>query len=129
MNYDELVHSIGTSITAMNDLGVREYAPIVEYLLRSRNRDARQIEHTLDRLLGFCGDERALLLYRRLCRHYWDIDPVATVDYVNAYREMWDSDEEAASTTVSGKALAAGVSHSASEEPAASAVPLRETRP
>ena len=30
---------------------------------------------------------------------------------------------------VSGKALAAGVSHSASEEPAASAVLLREARP
>lgn len=34
-----------------------------------------------------------LHLYRRLCRHYFDIDPVATVSYINAYREWWDSDE------------------------------------
>jgi hypothetical protein len=28
----------------------------------------------------------------RLCRHYWAIDPAATADYINAYREYWDSD-------------------------------------
>jgi hypothetical protein len=40
--------------------------------------------------LGFCGDERLLLLYRRLCRHLWDLDPAAAVAYVNFYREMYD---------------------------------------
>lgn len=32
-------------------------------------------------------------MYKKLCRHYWDIDPAATADYVNAYREYWDSGE------------------------------------
>ncbi len=36
----------------------------------------------------------AVLLYRRLCRHYCEIDPVATVSYVNTYRELWDSPEQ-----------------------------------
>jgi len=44
-------------------------------------------------LLDFCGHAPTLQLYRRLCRHYFDIDPVATVSYINAYREMWDSEE------------------------------------
>lgn len=30
-----------------------EYWPVVEHLLRSGNRDAREIEHTLDGLLDF----------------------------------------------------------------------------
>lgn len=32
-------------------------------------------------------------MYKKLCRHYWDIDPAATAYYVNAYREYWDGDE------------------------------------
>ena len=61
-------------------------------VIATRSRDVRQIEHTLDGLLDFCGHEQALLLYRRLCRHYFDIDPAATADYINAYRELWDSE-------------------------------------
>ncbi len=45
------------------------------------------------RLLDFCGHEPVLRMFKDLCRHYWDIDPAATADYVNAYREYWDSDE------------------------------------
>jgi hypothetical protein len=61
--------------------------------LRSRSRDTRHIEHTLDGLLDFGGHEPVLQMYKQLCRHYWDIDPAATADYVNAYRQYWDSDE------------------------------------
>lgn len=59
------------------------------------SRDARRIERTLDGLLDFCGNPPTLDLYRRLCRHYFDIDPVATASYINAYRELWDSNEVA----------------------------------
>lgn len=72
----------------------REYQPVVEEILRTRCRDAAHIEHTLDRLLDFCGDDAVLQMYRQLCRHYWDLDPAATAYYVQAYREYWDSDAE-----------------------------------
>ena len=79
---------------SLNQQAVREYTPVVESIVRSRSRDIQQIEHTLDGLLGFCGNEPALDLFKTLCRHYWEIDPVATADYINIYREQWDSDEE-----------------------------------
>jgi hypothetical protein len=49
----------------------------------------------LDGLLkvDFCGHEPVVQMYKNLCRHYWDIDPAATADYINAYREYWDSGE------------------------------------
>lgn len=71
----------------------QQYQPVVNDILRTHSRDAEHIEHTLDRLLDFCGDETVLQMYKKLCRHYWDIDPAATAFYVNAYREYWDSDE------------------------------------
>ena len=94
-SYDRMMKSVtglARQICALNKQAVRQYKPIVESILRDRSRDVRHIEHTLDGLLDFCGHDPALKLYRRLCRHYWDIDPVATAQYVHAYREMWDSE-------------------------------------
>ena len=87
---------IGPLVRSLQDLqkqAARQYKPVVDELVRSRSRDVKQIEHTLDGLLDFCGYEPVLKMFKRLCRHYWDIDPAATAFYVNAYREQWDSEE------------------------------------
>lgn len=72
----------------------RQYQPVVDELLRTGSRDEQQIKRTLEGLLDFCGHAPVLAMYRRLCRHYWDIDPAATVDYIKAYREQWDSEDD-----------------------------------
>ena len=84
---------LAEELQAVNQRAVREYGPIVEHLVRTGSRDSQEIEHTLDGLLGFCGDASALALYKTLCRHYWPIDPAATAFYVHAYREMWESED------------------------------------
>ncbi len=71
----------------------QDYKAVVDDIVLTQSRDVQRIEHTLDHLLDFCGHEPALQLYKKLCRYYLDIDPAATADYVNAYREYWDSDE------------------------------------
>jgi hypothetical protein len=93
---DDDLQTIRTLAGSMRDLqrqAAQAYLPVVDDILRTRSRDTQHIEHTLDGLLDFCGHEPILQLYKKLCRHYWDIDPTATADYVNAYREYWDSDE------------------------------------
>jgi len=94
-DYGTLFHSVSIIAEYMQGLqavAVAQYTPVVETIIATRSRDVRQIEHTLDGLLDFCSHEQALLLYRRLCRHYFDIDPAATASYINAYRELWDSE-------------------------------------
>jgi len=96
-DYDELLSSVkelAVGLQALHRLAVEQLTPVVEGILRSRSRDVRHIEQMLDRLLDHCGYEQAVLLYRRLCRHYWEIDPMATVAYVNTYREIWDTPDE-----------------------------------
>ena len=66
----------------------------MDSLVRDESVDVRQIERTLDGLLDFCFDAKALRLFKQLCRHYRPIDPAATAVYIAAYREMWDSDAE-----------------------------------
>ena len=85
------IRGLAASLHALNQQAVTLYAPVVETIIRTRSRDIPHIEQTLDGLLDFCGYDPALQLYRRLCRHYYAIDPVAAVDYVNAYRERWDA--------------------------------------
>jgi len=96
-DYDSLFESVKgivEQIQLLNQQAVREYTPIVEGILRSQSRDVHHIEHTLDGLLDFCGYEPALVLYKKLCRHYFYIDPAATADYVRIYRDVWDSEAE-----------------------------------
>ena len=85
--------ALARSMGELQQKAVREYKSVVDDILRTGSQDVRHIEHTLDGLLDFCGYEPVLRMYKKLCRHYWDIDPAATADYVNAYREYWDSDE------------------------------------
>lgn len=93
---DGLFARVSEIVVGFDDLHARAvdaYRPIVADILRTGCQDRKHIERTLDGLLGFCGHGAALTLYKRLCRYYWDIDPMATADYVYAYRDMLDSGE------------------------------------
>lgn len=93
--YDVTSKAILSLARGMQDLqqrAARQYKPVVDGILRTGSRDIQHIETTLDRLLDFCGHEPVLQMYKRLCRHYWNIDPPATADYIKAYREYWEID-------------------------------------
>jgi hypothetical protein len=90
----QAIRKLAESMRELQRQAAQQYQPLVDDILRTGSRDTPHIEHTLDRLLDFCGHEAVLQMYKKLCRHYWDIDPAATAYYVNAYREYWDSDEQ-----------------------------------
>ena len=69
-------------------------APTVWKILQNDSWDAQWIERTLDQLLDHACVPEGLALFKTLCRHYWTLDPRATASYINAYREMWDSDDK-----------------------------------
>jgi len=95
MNPDDdfkAISNLADRLMELNQRAVAEYTPIVEEVIRSGSCDVERIEKTLDGLLNYCGSDSALTLFRRLCRHYYSIDPSASAFYVRAYREMWDSD-------------------------------------
>jgi len=68
------------------------YTPLVEKTIDAPFADQTLIEHTLDGMLDFCFDDQMLLLFKKLCRYYFTINPQATDFYINHYREMWDND-------------------------------------
>ena len=96
MHDDHSPQAILDLVDSMRELEQRaalQYRPVVDDILWTGSREVQHIEHTLDGLLDFCGHAPVVLMYRQLCRHYWQADPAATAFYINAYRERWDSEE------------------------------------
>ena len=84
-------------VDSMRELEQRaalQYRQVVDDILRTGSRVSQHIDHTLDGLLDFCGHEPVVLMYRQLCRHYWQFDQAATAYYINDYRERWARDEQ-----------------------------------
>ncbi len=67
------------------------YTLEVAGIIKDQECAPKRIEHCLDGFLGFCFDDNMLLLFKKLCRHYYTIDPVATSEYVYIYKDMWDN--------------------------------------
>jgi hypothetical protein len=88
----ESIAGIASRVLELQLQAAQEYKPLVDAILESRSQDVKHIEHTLDGLLDFCGYAPVLLIFKRLCRYYWHIDPSATASYIDAYRRYWDSE-------------------------------------
>jgi len=56
-------------------IAVLQYTPVVEGIISRKSRDVHHIERTLSRLLDFDFYDPMVELFRRLCRHYYFIDP------------------------------------------------------
>ncbi len=95
---DKDLHDLAKSIVALQKEAVKQtlsvYKPEVERIINSNSRDKNAIEHTLDALCEVAFDNEVLLLFKKLCRYYYNIDPVATAQQIQFYREMWDNEEE-----------------------------------
>ncbi|MDR2207818.1 MAG: hypothetical protein LBE22_02440 [Azoarcus sp.] len=85
---------LAAQLCELQNRAVRAYEPIIGRIIRSGSQDVREIEATLDGLLDFACVPDGLKLFKALCRYYYAIDPVATVGYVQSYRELWDEDSE-----------------------------------
>lgn len=92
---DKFLESLKEVAKSINDLAtqaVREYSKQVNSIIQDNCRDENTIQHLLDHMLDFCFDKKMLLLYRKLCKYYFDINPRSTEFYINSYREMWDNE-------------------------------------
>ena len=86
----DMMKEIALQIKKLSEIAYNQYKPIVSDLC-SRVASLDEVEHTLDRMLDFCGDDAFLELFKDVCRHYFDIYPEMIAYQVNSYREIWDT--------------------------------------
>ena len=90
-NVVDTVKELALQFKKINEIAYNQYKPIVSDLC-SRVAPLDEVEHTLDRMLDFCGDDVFLELFKDVCRHYFNIYPEMIAFQINSYREIWDSE-------------------------------------
>ncbi len=82
-----MIENIINNINFLAKDNFKLFSEMVEDIISSNCKDENYIETSLDKLLDMCFDENILILYKKLCRYYFDINPQATKDYVMYYYE------------------------------------------
>ena len=65
----------------------------IEKIIKDKVKDERYIQRKLDEMLDillFYENDDSLLLFRRLCKYYFSINPMVTAQYITYYREQND---------------------------------------
>ena len=88
------LHQLAGQVVALFRQAVPLAKAEADAIIQSGEQDTQRIEHQLDHMLGLCCDPDMLMVFKRLCRHYYGMDPAAAAGYVQAYREMWDMPDE-----------------------------------
>jgi len=86
------IEELAIAMQQLASQAVQQYSPEVDLIISSECKDDKRIEHLLEGMLEFCFDEKMLLLYKKLCRYYFSFNPELTAYHINAYREMWDDE-------------------------------------
>jgi len=68
------------------------YTQKIETIINNGIQDHNQIELTFDYMLDYCFNEEMLLLYKKLARYYFTINPQGTENYINYYRERYEDE-------------------------------------
>jgi len=94
MSSDDNFQLMGQQLTGLFRQATQAANVAVDDLIQRAERDTVCLDHQLDHMLSFCCDPDMLLAFKRLCRYYFTIDPVATAGHIEAYRQMWDMPDE-----------------------------------
>ncbi len=92
--FNEIYKLVG-QFEKINKVAVAQYTPIVDEIIKHKERDVNKICFTLDYLLDYAGSEKGLLLFKRLCAYLYTLDPQATAEYILMYRERYEDDVDA----------------------------------
>lgn len=88
--FEKEIHGLAQQLKGLHDMAVAVYTPLVEDIC-SRVAPMKDVEWLLDYMFGFAGDdERMLLLYKRVCRHYWEVYPEMVAWHIMEYRKEYD---------------------------------------
>lgn len=87
------IQEIGQRLVGLTKQAVQLARVEVDNIIESHDCDETRITRQLDLMLGVAFDPDMLLLFKRLCRHYFPLNPVDCREYIYAYRELWDTAE------------------------------------
>jgi len=92
--FKEAIFEMARQIQELNKIIIAGIKPRLDNVISNRITDSKTIERLFDELLDCAGmSEEGLILFKRLCRYYFHIDPTTTAEYIYIYRDLYDSDD------------------------------------
>ena len=89
---DSSIKEIANQINNLHEEAYYAYLGPVENLCNNPDASQNEVEHMLDNLLDFCGYDKVLRLFKKVCRTFYEKYPQCIVDYIMIYREEYDPD-------------------------------------
>ena len=89
----ESLSEAASSLRSLAQQAVVIYENEVSNIIQSKCTDTKEIEQTLEKMLDFCFDPSMLLVFKKLCRYYFEINRHTTATYIMYYQELWDSED------------------------------------
>jgi hypothetical protein len=86
------IQNLAQQLKTLANQAIPLYTQKVEDIINNKIQDHNHIELTFDYLLDYCYDDEMLLLYKKLARYYFKINPVGTANYINYYRERYEDE-------------------------------------
>jgi len=86
------IQTLAQQLKTLANQALPIYTQKVEAIINNEIQDHNQIELTFDYMLDFCYDDKMLLLYKKLARYYFTINPQGTANYINYYRERYEDE-------------------------------------
>lgn len=83
---------VGEKIVALQEDAYYAYRFLVDELCQNTNATENEVGLMLDYLLTFCGNEKVLDLYKKVCRTYFNRYPATISKYIEWYREEYEPD-------------------------------------
>ena len=92
MGIDKEIKEIANQIRILYEEAYREYLGPVEILCANPDASENEVGLMLDYLLEFCGNDKVLDLYKRVCRTFYTKYPECIARYITWYREEYDTE-------------------------------------
>ena len=91
-NMDKTIDFIVESIKSINKQSFLTYKPIVEDICSGRTVEVKELENVLDGLVSVCLSDEMLVLFKQVCRKFYNQYPEIITDYVMFYKEMYEGE-------------------------------------
>ena len=88
----EEIFKIANLINNLHEEAYRKYLGPVNMLCNNLNASENEVDMMLDYLFDFCGNEKVLGLYKKVCRTFYKEYPECIANHIMWYREQYDSE-------------------------------------
>lgn len=80
-------------ICQMNEELLQVYTPMVDEMCSRSDILPHELEHLLDDLLSVCINDDMLILFKKVCRRFYQAYPEIVAKYIMLYKELYEDVE------------------------------------